>query len=437
MTMKKLSLLISFTLIITSFFGQTKVWTDESKINWLKNNAIKVESTSPADTNFTDLKSLKDTFKNVNIVMLGESHGEGNIISAKIRLVEFLHEQMGFDIIAFEAGFYDFHTVNDSVKSGMRVDSALTHLGNTTTLITWAETNEFAPLTKYVDDSYNKGRKPISFFGIDCQNAFWSADFKKDIDKNFQGIAPLDLTEKKVFYSLIDSIAYRRPFHNTHDSSLYYKDINLYLEASKKMKDEELGIYWFQIFKNLESEAASTIGYLNNMKNGYTTMAEANNPRDSRMADNLIWIAEHNPGKKIIVWSASNHLSRNLKTVKESDDPAFYANFHPMGEFIKNKYGNKAYSMGFTAAGGNRFVKGMMQEPQQITAVRNNSIECYMQKANFSYGIIDYRTLPKDNFLNQENYSNPFGYATQKLAVWPNVLDGIFFINEITPPHWK
>jgi erythromycin esterase-like protein len=435
--MKKLPLIMSLTLIMTQIFGQNKIWTEESRINWLKNNVVEVKSTSPADTNFEDLQSLKGIFKNVNIVMLGESHGEGNIISAKIRMVEFLHGQMGFDILAFEAGFYDFHTFNDSVKSGMRVDSALTYLGHTTTLTTWAGTDEFDPLIKYISESYDKGKKTVSFAGIDCQNAFWSADFKKDIDRNFEGIEPLTKQERKVFYSLIDSVAYYRPFHSAQDSSLYYKNINLYSEASKKMKDKEQGIYWLQVFKNLGSLTASTICYLDNQKKEYIPMADVNNPRDLQMADNLIWLVEHNPGKKIIVWSASNHLSRNLKTVKESDDPVFYTNFHPMGEFIKNKYGDKAYAMGFTAAGGSRFVKGMMKEPQQITAVRNNSIECYMQKAGFNYGILNYRALPKDSFLNDENYSNPFGYATQKLAVWPTVLDGIFFINEVTSPHWK
>lgn len=429
----KYCIILVFALL-SNFYAnsQSKAWNDSLKINWLKQNAIKVTSVSPSDTNFSDLAPLKNVLKNAKIVMLGETHGEGNVTSAKIRLIKYLHEQMGFDMLIFESGFYDFYRINDSIKNGMRMDTALIRA----VFSDMSGMNEFDPLLKYVNDCSVKGNKSFSISGFDEQND-WSF-FKKDIEKNFKGIDPLSEENRKIFYTLIDKANSFKPspFGNVNDSLQYFKDVNLYIDASKKMADKEKGSYWVQIFKSLEAYSKVAMSW-EDAGNGQIPFYKVTNIRDAQMADNLIWLIDHNPNKKFIIWSASNHLSRNLKTLTETDDTAFFEHFHPMGEYIHNKYGDKAYSMGFTAAGGTRYAKGMMAEPQKITSVLNNSIECYMQRADFNYGIINYRNLSKDNFLNQENYSNPFGYNSQKLGVWPNVLDGIFFINEIVPPNFK
>jgi len=40
--------------------------------------------------------------------MLGEqSHGEATTYETKIKLIKFLHQEMDFDILAIESGFYD------------------------------------------------------------------------------------------------------------------------------------------------------------------------------------------------------------------------------------------------------------------------------------------------------------------------------------------
>lgn len=430
--MKKCILFFLLLLYYCFSYSQSKTWNDSQKIVWLKNNAVNVSSVSTTDTNFSDLAPLKNILKNVNIVMLGEqAHGEGNVISAKIRLIKFLHEQMGFDMLAFESGFYNLQKANEDVNNGMRIDSALSK----SILFAWTNMNEFDPLLQYLNDN-KKGSNQISFCGFDNQIAdFYWPYLTKDIEKTFDNITPLSEADRKLFYSFFDrAVSYRNHFSNLNDSLLFFNDLTLYCDLTKKMKNQEEGSYWYQVFKSLEAFSKSSIIYRNSGED--KPWYKINNLRDEQMADNLIWLIEHNPNKKFIVWAASNHLSRNLKTLKEVSDTTFYAHYIPMGEHIKNKYGDKAYSMGFTAAGGTWFAKWQMPEPKEVKVANNNSIECYMQRADFTYGIVNFRNLPKDNFLNQEIFSNPFGHQ-HRFGIWPNVLDGIFFINEIIPPTFK
>lgn len=433
--MKKSYLL--FLILFNYYFGygQTNSWNDSLKTNWFKENTIMVSSVSSFDTNYFDLQPLKNVLKNVKIIMLGEAaHGEGNVTSAKIRLIKYLHEEMGFDMLAFESGFYDFHKASESVKNGMRIDTAL----NYSILGVWTGMNEFDPLLKYINDSNVKGNNPLSFCGIDNQmteNYWSSSSLMKDIEKEFKEISPLSEVDRKLFYALIDKArSYQNnPFGNLQDSSRFFLDLNMYVSLTKKLKDKEKGCYWKQIFKCIEAESKSAMAYRNNAEKPWYLIAGI---RDEQMADNLIWLIEHNPDKKFIVWAASNHLSRNLNTLKEVNDTAFYAHYKPMGEYIKNKYGDKAYSMGFISAGGTWYAKGMMPKPKEVKPAINNSVEYYMQQANIKYGIVNYKNLSQGNFLNKEIFSNPFGHS-QILGIWPNVLDGVFFIKEIIPPTFK
>jgi hypothetical protein len=79
----------------------------ETRIAYLKKHAIPVRSIDAEDGNSADLEPLREVIGNRRIVMLGEStHGDGATFAAKIRLIKFLHERMGFDVLAFESGFY-------------------------------------------------------------------------------------------------------------------------------------------------------------------------------------------------------------------------------------------------------------------------------------------------------------------------------------------
>ena len=67
--------------------------TDEQKIAWLKDNAVRV------DFDGKDFRFLDKPLEDVEIVLLGEiSHGDGKTFTVKTELIKYLHKNLGFKV---------------------------------------------------------------------------------------------------------------------------------------------------------------------------------------------------------------------------------------------------------------------------------------------------------------------------------------------------
>jgi len=97
-----------------------------SRIAWLNAHAGVLRSIDIADDDFADLEPFAKAVGDARIVMLGEAtHGDGTTFLAKSRLVRFLHERMGFDVLAFESGLYDMRKAWERMQSGENPHKAI------------------------------------------------------------------------------------------------------------------------------------------------------------------------------------------------------------------------------------------------------------------------------------------------------------------------
>lgn len=70
-------------------------------------NRVDILSISPDSTDFSDLEAIGKAIGDSRIVMLGEQdHGDAPTFLAKTRLIKYLHEQKGFNVLAFESDFF-------------------------------------------------------------------------------------------------------------------------------------------------------------------------------------------------------------------------------------------------------------------------------------------------------------------------------------------
>lgn len=298
-----------------------------------QNNLHTINSISPADTSFHDLDFLKTTLENAKIVGLGEqSHMDGSTFEAKIRLIKYLHEDLNFDVIAFESGFYDCNKANEEIKktSGNNPNSLFNAIFGV-----W-HSKEVTELSKYINETQST-KHPLILAGFDCQ---FAGTYAKNhfIDEYFKLLHGLEV--KNGIQIIKDSTALATALSKEIKYSNYY--LKLPKEDTLILSDN------FDLFYNITKNDSSihvqiwqTI--LRNMQMDYRRHFDMNsNLRDSMMALNILQLNDQiYPDKKIILWSANRHLAYNIDSIK----PKKYT-----GEWVKQSLKDKYYCILFTSA---------------------------------------------------------------------------------------
>src|SRR5262249_28557288 len=92
---------------------------DAARAAWLKSHVAPLRSIDPADEDFTDLEPIRKAIGDARVVQLSEqSHGDGATFHARTRLIKFLHQKCGFDVLAFESGLYDCRKAWELLREG-------------------------------------------------------------------------------------------------------------------------------------------------------------------------------------------------------------------------------------------------------------------------------------------------------------------------------
>lgn len=153
-----------------------------------------VRTISPADTDFRDLDFLVQEIGPARVVMLGEpSHGEGNVFEAKIRLIRFLQEEMGFTTLAFESGFYDLRVAQRELEAGKSAEEAL---GNSVFPV-WTSTQEFQGVLPLV------GKGKLRVVGFDPQ---LSGEYGGDLVEELQAFLAPEKGSAGVNYDYLEEV---------------------------------------------------------------------------------------------------------------------------------------------------------------------------------------------------------------------------------------
>ena len=139
----------------------------DAAAEWLRANAIPFETTEPG-SGFEDLMPLKEIIGDARIVALGEAtHGTHEFFQMKHRLIEFLVEEMGFNVFAIEANWPEANLVNDYVRTCEGDEAALL-----AGLYFWTwNTQEVLDMIRWMcAHNQDPGDAPeISFAGFDMQ----------------------------------------------------------------------------------------------------------------------------------------------------------------------------------------------------------------------------------------------------------------------------
>jgi len=410
---------------------------DSDRIAWLKTHAAALRSIDPADADFSDLEPIGRAIGEARIVMLGEqAHGDGPTFLAKTRLVRFLHEKCGFDVLAFESGLYDCHKAwrllsEDKLPANRAVANGVFAI--------WTQSEQVRPLIEYLGQQA-KTPRPLELAGFDCQfTAEASQTFLVDELTAFVEKLPEKARPKEEWEAIVDACRALTKAPAKVDARQKAAFVACRQALGSIAAPENIPLAEFEFWKQfIESAAAYADAQQFLVTTNFDDRLEYTNVRDPQMARNLVWLARTAyPNRKIIVWAASMHIMRNPASVKmiikaegRPLEPRQAVGHHDktrtMGNEAWQELKDEMYTVAFTAAEG-EFKLPWWDMPQKLDPVVSGSFEDLFSRAGFTNAFLDFRHVGDDGrWLSEPLISRPLGHADSE-SDWTKVFDAIFF----------
>ncbi len=320
-------------LLLTILRGQTQN---------LDSRVLEIKIKSNGDYDFEGAAFLKEELRNADIILLGEPYHQAKYYPVKIQLVKYLHDQLGFGVIAFESGLFQMEMVNADIKSGEETFSAF----EKGLFPIWTSTYEFEELYGYLDSLKSVGSS-MEIAGFDCQVSGSNASnrFVASLEQASKdnGIA----IEKKPLQILQAQFENLETGKKGLTADFDGESINELLKLEKSIRaipslsllhQSLLGFigHFTDLYKNKIHEK---------IVNGSFDFSDSN-VRDSLMAMQLMYLHRQcYPGKKLIAWGASLHFANQVQPL-EAEHPA--KGYKPMGYHLKKELGNKVFCLAIT-----------------------------------------------------------------------------------------
>ncbi|QPQ28894.1 erythromycin esterase family protein [Lysinibacillus sp. JNUCC 51] len=406
---------------------------------WTSDHAYSLTSIQPEaigqqnipSTKFEDLEMLKPLLHDKRIVFLGESsHGAAEFSLAKTRLIQFLHQEMGYNVLAFESG------MGNAMNAQGQIDkqTAEQTMKNAIYPVWWSK--ETLPLFEYAKKT-QKTDKPLKLAGFDIQqqNAFTNGDWLQNSQLAKQFIEVEDQLAEWTFGKDLKGYQKVKP-----------SIINIYkqVKSQVQLKEKELKAAYPSephIVKLMERTLADRI----RLANEYVELSIQSNIepynselyfktmewRDQAMMENLLWLAEEiYPTEKFIVWAHNDHIRKAQSEVMVSYPVKL------MGELLPDIYKKYSYVLGLYMTSGE--TANNMGEPMAVLPPVKGSIEDIVSSTNKPYTFIDLRNRQNErgnSWMFEPRLSYSWGVRQESL-VPRDQYDGLLLIDKVSKPHY-
>ena len=407
-----------FTLILTVIFSSF-IHSQSTTRTWVESHANAIRTIEPDSTDFSDLAPVGDAIGDVRFVMLGEQdHGDAPTFLAKTRLIKYLHEVKGFNVLAFES---DFFGLNQGWDLQDKKDVSLFVRRNVFPIWTGCNTcrnlfNTYIPATQST-------AHPLQITGFDNQMILTYSSYNL-IHQLDSVIRALDLpVSHDPEYStrilpVIDSLKFWYavpPTDKTYFDRCGTLARNIHDQLAAKAGPDN---FWTMVAENIYKETL-TFQKADDFR-------VTRNTRDEQMALNLRWLAEHKyPGEKFIIWAANSHVAKYA----DSDGKK---SLEAMGHFFTrdSNYLDQTYVLGFNSYSGTAGRLGY--KDYDIQKPKKDGFENWIP-STLPFAFVDFRKM---NFRKEYFLLKGFGHMSFKNN-WAEVFDGVFFIREMYPCEKK
>ena len=382
-----------------------------------------VRSIAATDTDFRDLEFLAQEIGPARVVMLGEpSHGEGNVFEAKIRLMRFLQQRLGFTTVAFESGFYDLHKAQQELEAGKTAQEALAN----SVFPIWTGAQEIQALLPLV------GKGGLRVAGFDPQ---LTGDYSGDLVDELQAFLASGKGAVVINYDYLEEVISYMGEHFAFLPTAKLGDFEKEITKAARLADKAAtspaaqrrteAAFWQQ---NLRSLLAQARNYATNDPSGKSEAefkVTDSNPRDAGMADNLLWYLKQHPQEKVICWAALPHLANKTEVLEDGE----MKEYRPMGRTVKAALGpDQVYILG--TLGGSGTYGFMFEKPKPVPAPAAGSLEAELLAQPADYAFVSL----KHDAPGRPLTTSAFSY-TPLAGPWSEVVDGFLFLRSVNPPQ--
>ncbi len=403
---------------------------NQDYVAWLSKKENHVLIRSLITENYEDLKCLDQYLMGVRIVQLGESNHytkEYNLI--KVRLIKYLHKVHGYNVIAFENGFFDCSIVNANFESINSYDAI-----NTTLYNHW-RTEEVLDLYNFIKQNTDP---KLNLTGFDCQDLLFNNNVLKRAQLLQEFVSYIDPGyAEEIFFNDLEVTHY---IHN-HDSLLLNKDsyeikvnntINFIESNYNAIQDSFQGNSQIPII--VVRSLYNTLAFMDEKYYMFKTdSAKAIAIRDSAMASNIAFISEVlYPNEKIIIWAHNSHVAYNL----DMYSPWYYSGQRLMGNWLYEYFYNKIYTIGLYSLRGEFGYSGQTW-PLELHP-SPNSLEniCYhTDKKYLFFDIKNHPPVPGNKWFDEMLYARIFAAHFDEIYLRKEY-DGVIFLDKISIPDY-
>lgn len=390
---------------------------------FVKEERVDIQTISPDSTDFSELQAIGKAIGDSRVVMLGEQdHGDSPTFLAKTRLVKYLHEQKGFNVLAFESDFFALNEGWDRLeKQKSKIDPFL--LNNIFSI--WTKCNSCNDLFYHYVSKTFSDKKPLIISGFDNQvHGLYSTEKLKTFLDNYLKGKKINYTNtekyKIDFLPFIDSMTYNKNLQKQRNFKEALQQINHELSVTDTTTFETM------LLKSLNALTKSEISFL-------SKGSDYNEIRDKQMAENLKWLLKYKfPKEKIIVWAHNAHVLKHPELIKKSK----WHNgneMKTMGNFFTadQQLNEQTYILGFNSRVG---TSGIVTVEKKYVAEppAKNSFETWIPET-VPYSFVNFKQFREENPDNKRHFLMKGVYHFTDSASWTDIYDGIFYIREMYP----
>ena len=375
-----------------------------------------IESLSSED--FSDLAFLKPLLEGRRVVALGESaHGVAEFTRLKVRLVKYLHRELGFDVVAFESNIGTCDVANAHVGKSLPADVMRDCL-----FPVWHTTDTVA-LFEYLEKVRKEGGR-LDLAGFDTQPSGMA-----NPEASARLLAMIDPSEEVALYLRVSAAEKRITAPGTFDDAertamaAAYADLTHYLVVHAAALQEQRSLRPIEV--NLAIREAESRRRFVLQQRGPGVDRDSIKIRDEGMANNVDFLLDTlYPGRKIVLWAHNFHLMKDTG----ADEPS------RMAEWLAKRRGSGMYVIGLfmgegRAAWNDRRVYEIKPPPP-------GSFESLLAGTG-PVTFVDFThadTAPE--WTGRPVVAREWGKNT--LTIVPNkTFDGAILVSRVTPPEYR